>query len=629
MNLYRRIARYLLPYKGLFLVAILAMVVFGAMDAFSFTLLIPFMNALFHGGSTTDAAGGLIGAKQDLLHDLLRAVLGSLMPPGNPMRALRNIVLVMFVVILVKNVADYVKSYAVVVVEQRVTRDLRNQLYDHVLGLDLAFFHRTKAGQIIARFTYDVDQLRSLVTTNLAEALSSIIRVVFLMAGLLLISWKLTLLTLLTLPAMLGMWDRFRKRLHLGVVRILDAVGEFSSHVQETVSGIRLVKASAAETYESGRFRRLIHVHYKAVVRNERWRRMFPPATEMIGAAAVMLILWYGSRLVLVEHALDGGAFLAFLGFSMSLMQPVKALGRFPAVVQPGLVAAEHVFEVLDTRPEVVERPGALAPAGVGAGVRFEGVSFSYVPGEPCLRDIELTILPGEVVALVGPSGSGKTTLASLLARFYDPDEGRILLDGRDLRDLRLTGLRRLMGIVTQETILFHDTVRRNIAYAFDEADQAAVEAAARAANAHEFILELPHGYDTVLGERGTRLSGGQRQRIAIARALLRNPPILILDEATSALDTESERLVQRAIDALLQERTVLVIAHRLSTIRQADQILVLEAGRIVQRGTHDELLEQGGLYRYLYELQFQTDPAPHSPSAPLAGLGPLDEART
>jgi subfamily B ATP-binding cassette protein MsbA len=521
------------------------------------------------------------------------------------------VVLIMMVALLIKNVADYVKSLAVVVVEQRVTRDLRNDLYEHTLTLDLGFFHRTRAGQIISRITHDVDELRSLVTTNLAEALSSVIRVTFLMAGLFLVSWKLTLVTLLSLPVMLGIWDRFRKRLHEGALRILNTFGELSSHIQETVTGIRLVKAAAAVPYEGRRFRKLTQANYKANVRTERWRRMFPPATEMIGAAAVVLILWYGSRLVLVEHSLDGGAFLAFLGFSLSLMQPVKTLGRFPATVQPGLVAGERLFELADTAPKVTQAPGAVEPGGIGAGIRVEDVSFSYAPGEPCLQDIDLAILPGEVVALVGPSGSGKTTLASLLPRFYDPTDGRITVDGRDLRELRIGGLRRLMGIVTQETILFHDTVARNIAYGYDEATAAEIEAAARAANAHDFIRELPQGYDTMLGERGTRLSGGQRQRIAIARALVRNPPILILDEATSALDTESELLVQHAIDALLDQRTVLVIAHRLSTVRRADQILVLDGGRIVQRGTHDQLMAEGGLYRRLHDLQFQSDLAP------------------
>jgi subfamily B ATP-binding cassette protein MsbA len=418
--------------------------------------------------------------------------------------------------------------------------------------------------------------------------------------------------------------------LDVGFVRVLDSVGEYSSHIQETVAGIRLVKAHAAEGYESARFRGLTAINYRAVVKNEIVRRLFGPVTEMIGAAAVLAILWYGSRLVLVSHALEASAFLTFLGLSLSLMQPVKTLGRFGPQVQPGLVASRRIFQLLDTEPRVVERPDAVAPGTTVTGIRFENVSFSYLPTEPCLADIDLAILPGEVVAVVGPSGSGKTTLAALLARFYDPTAGRVTLNGIDLRDLKVAELRGLMGIVTQETTLFHDTVRHNIAYAFDDASAGAVEAAARAANAHDFIMELPSGYDTILGERGTRLSGGQRQRIAIARALLRNPPILILDEATSALDTESELQVQHAIDTLLRERTVLVIAHRLSTIRHADQIVVLDGGRIVQRGTHEQLLAEGALYKRLYELQFHAEPAGDAPVASIAParvpVGPDDE---
>ncbi len=619
MRLYLRILAYLRPYRALFIGAILSMVAFSAFDAFSMTLLIPFLDVLFSKpGSVGGAAGALLGDKTDAIHRMLRATVGGLMPAGQPMIALRNVVLIMFGAVLLKNVADYVKSYLVVLIEQRVTRDLRDDLYAHVLRLDLGFFHRTRAGQIISRITNDVDQLRTLVTEKLAEALSQSIQIVFLLTALLLLSWKLTLVTLLTLPLMLGMWERFRKRLHVGVLKILDAIGELSSQIQETVSGIRLVKASGAEDYESGRFRALTGVHYKAVIRNERWRKVFPPATEMIGAAAILALLWFGSRLVLVDGSLSAASFMAFLGLSMRIMQPVKVIGRFPALVQPGLAAGERAFELLDAPLEVVERADALPVAGIGAGVRFEGVDFDYVAGEPCLRGIDAEVRPGQVVALVGPSGSGKSTLASLLPRFYDPTAGRVTLDGRDLRGLRVRELRALMGIVTQETILFHDTVRSNIAYGIEDATDAEVEAAARAANAHDFIMDLPHRYRTVVGERGTRLSGGQRQRIAIARALLRNPPVLILDEATSALDTESERLVQRAIDELLHDRTVLVIAHRLSTIRQADVILVLAGGRIVQRGTHDELLEEGGLYRHLYELQFHAgadEPAARAPA--------------
>jgi ATP-binding cassette, subfamily B, bacterial MsbA len=606
MKLYLRILSYLRPHLGLFAVAVLAMTVFAALDAISFTLLIPFLEVLFTVGQGGD--GGTIFGGDSPIHRLLAWTMGDLVVGRTPMDALRNVVLVMFVVFLMKNIAAYVQAYTIAVIEGLVTRDLRDQLYGHILRLGFPFFQRTRSGQVISRVTMDVDGVRQLVTSNLTRLVSTSLQVVFYLAVLLLFSWQLTLVAVLFLPPMLGLWARLRKRLHTGVHRVLDAVGDLSSHIQETVGGIRLVKASGAEEWEDRRFRVLTQGHYKAVVRTARWQQFFPPATEMITASAVLAILWYGSYLVLTDGTLQASAFLAFLAIAMRMMSPVKWLGHFPSLIQPGIAAAERAFELLDEHPEVLEHSGARPVKGFHDRIRMEGVGFRYGGDEPVLREVELEIRPGEVIALVGPSGAGKSTLADLLPRFYDPTEGRITLDGVDLRDLRLADLRDLYGIVTQETILFHDTVRANIAYGMNGVLQERIEAAAHAANAHEFIGEMPQGYDTVLGERGVRLSGGQRQRIAIARALLRNPPVLILDEATSALDTQSERLVQEAIDELLTDRTVVVIAHRLSTVRRADQILVLDAGRIVERGTHEQLLERGGLYHRLYHLQFASD---------------------
>jgi ATP-binding cassette, subfamily B, bacterial MsbA len=602
MTLYLRILRYLRPHWMLLTASVVAMTVHAALDAFSLTLLAPFLEVLFYGRSSL--SGALGGTAGNLIQGVVRWAAGSTVQ-RSPMSALGAVVAILFVALILKNVALYVQGYTSTLVEGLVTRDLRNDIYRHLVHLDLPYFQRTRAGQIVSRVTNDVDQMRSLVTANLTKALSSLIQALVLTGVLLSMSWRLTAAALIAIPPIVILWTRLRKKLRRGVLRVLDAVGEVASQIQETVSGIRLVKASGAEDWEEGRFRALTQRHYKALARNDRWRKFFAPATEVVTAGSIMILVMYGGYLVLVERSMPAQAFLTALVVAARLMTPVKAVAQYPSLVQPGLAAAERAFDLLDAKREVLERADPAPFPGFQREIRLEDVGFAYASDRPVLQDIDLTIRPGEVVALVGSSGAGKSTLADLVPRFHDVTAGRITLDGVDLRNLRVADLRGILGIVTQETILFHDTVRSNIAYGLGEVSQERLEAAARAAHAHEFVAALPEGYDTVLGERGTRLSGGQRQRIAIARALLRNPPLLILDEATSALDTESERLVQEAIDELMQDRTVLVIAHRLSTVRRADQIVVMDAGRIVQRGTHDQLMAEGGQYRRLYEMQF------------------------
>jgi ATP-binding cassette, subfamily B, bacterial MsbA len=600
MKLYLRILGYLAPYRALLVVATIATVGFAAFDAFSIVALIPLLSALF--GTSAINLGTSTG--ESILDRVLALIV---QPDMGPQELLLRINLFILAVFFIKNVFDFLQSYLVVKLEQSVTRDLRDQSYAHVLHLDMRFFGRTRAGQIIARLTSDADQLRNLVTKNLAKFATSVLQTIIFIVIMLRFSVELTIVALVVLPAMFGIWSRFLKRIRRGDRKVLNLGGEVTSHLQETVLGIRQVKSAGAERFEHRRFRDLTQSYFKAVVRNERVRAIASPLTEMIGAFGTVLLLWYGSRLVLVERTLAAEEFMVFLGLSLKLYSPVKWLTKFPSTVQPGLAAGERIFEFLDAPIDINNSPDAVPFTGVKKSIRFENVGFEYESGRPVLSDINVEVPAGSVVALVGPSGAGKSTLADLVARFYDPTHGRVTVDDVDLKQLRIESLRAGLGVVSQETILFHDTVRNNIAYGLTGISPEDVERAARAANAHEFIERLPDGYETVLGERATRLSGGQRQRIAIARAILRDPPILILDEATSALDSESERLVQEAMEQLLHGRTVFVIAHRLSTVRNADQILVMEHGRIVQRGAHDQLLAQGGLYRHLYRLQFAT----------------------
>ena len=597
MKLYLRILSYLSPHALWLAAAVAATFVYAALDAATYVLLIPFVETLFTPGETQGA--GPMGT-------LLDATVGRLVElEGEPLAAIRGIIVLLLVVFLVKNVFDFARAFLIARVEQGVTRDLRNDVYDHLLDLDLGFFGRTRMGQIVSRLTHDVEQLRSLVTRELAKIVSSVFEFLVAVTAMLLISWKLTLAAFVVIPGTMAVWGPLVKRLRKGDRRVLELAGEVNAHIQETLSGVRLVKASSAEDHERRRFRALTQDYFGTVLRTERLRALAAPLTEMLAALGTVILLWYGARLVVLEGELTGALFVGFLGLSLKLYAPVKYAAKFPALVQPGLAGAERVFEFLDAPIEVRDHPGARAFEGIRSEVRFEGVSFAYRRGEPVLEDVNLVVPRGSVVALVGPSGAGKSTLVDLLGRFYDPVEGRITIDGTDLRDFTVGSLRGNLGIVSQETVLFHDTVRANVAYGVTATDQE-VERAARAAHAHEFVRALPAGYDTVVGERGTQLSGGQRQRLAIARAILEDPPILVFDEATSALDAESERLVQEAIETLLEGRTVFVIAHRLSTVRRADQIVVLDRGRVVERGRHAELLARGGLYHRLYQLQFR-----------------------
>ena len=599
--MYRRLLRILKPHSWRLAATIACNLIVAALDVMSLALLIPFLQTLFS-LNVSDTQRATTSGVQRILNDTL----GRYMDPGDKMGSLQVVVLIILAAITLKNVFAWLSGQLGAGLQELVTRDLRDTVYRHLVQLPLSYFQRTRTGQVVTRILTDTSQTKVLVTELVTRSLQSAAAIIVSIAFLLSLSWKLTLVSLVLAPLLIGLLQPILRKLRKRHRRLSNEYGEMTSIVQEAVSGIRLVKATGAEPHESQRFTDASGRYAKAMTRVSALGALSQPLTEVAGTAIAVLVLWIGAREVLVDRTLDGGALIAFLVLVLRMLQPLKQLSEVPAKAQASLASAERVFEVLDELSEAAIDTGTREVSVLREGVRFEQVSFTY-GDDAVLNDVSFDAPRGEIVALVGASGAGKSTLVDLVPRFNAPTSGRILLDGVDLQDIRLPSLRRLTGIVSQDTVLFNDTVRANIAFGAPGVyTQAQVEQAARAANAHQFITELPQGYDTVLGERGTRLSGGQRQRVAIARALLSDPPILILDEATSALDTESERLVQEAIDRLLAGRTVFVIAHRLSTVEHAQQILVLDRGRIVERGTHQALLAQRGAYQRLYNMQFR-----------------------
>jgi len=513
---------------------------------------------------------------------------------------------IIVVTFVVRGLLYFGSGYLSEYVGQRIITDIRRDLNDHIQDLSLSFFDRYPTGEIITRMTNDVVAVRGAlidaVTSVLRDALSLVVLVVVAFWQ----DWVLALIAFVAFPTSVLPVLHLSRRLRNLSWRGQVSLGQLTTLLQETVQGNRVVKAFGMESYEKRRFSEENECMFGLTMKALRIRTLTNPIMEILAAFAIAGVVWYGGHSV-ISGARTQGAFLAFLTALFLLYEPFKALGRAHATIQLGFVSADRIFEFLDAVPDIHDKPEARALTHIEPGVELDNVSFTY-GHDPVLRNVSLNVRPGEVVALVGPSGGGKSTLADLILRFYDVTEGAVRIGGIDVRELTVSSLRAQIGLVTQHTFLFNDTVKNNIAYGGIDGSMDAIVAAAKDAYAHDFIMELPQGYDTSIGEFGMRLSGGQRQRIAIARALLKNAPILVLDEATSALDNESERLVQQALDRLMEHRTTLVIAHRLSTIRRADRILVLMKGEIVEQGTHEELLALNAEYRKLHDLQFRDD---------------------
>ncbi|RKY54594.1 MAG: ABC transporter ATP-binding protein, partial [Candidatus Neomarinimicrobiota bacterium] len=611
MKIYLRMMKFVLPYWKVLMCGILASLLYVVFNSSSAWLTASLVNVIFPKSIEQSVQTGVSipeTAQNISLNDKIKGLTKKLIIKDSPLETLKTLCIIIFITFFLKNVFFYLKGILLGYIQLRLITDLRNKLYFHLHNLSFSFFDRKRSGEISSIILNDVEVMRRSFAVSFNKLLVEPINILMFAIILFIISWQLTLMAIIILPVSGYIITKVGQSIRRKSIRTSRQIAGIMSILSETLYGIRVVKAFAMEKFETNRFLCETRKYFRLLFRRTKLRTISTPLNETFGVLIGVILLWYGGAQVLSGTGLESEDFIRFVIMLFAIMQPIKGLNNVNVSIQQGVASATRVFSILDEKPDIVEKPDAIKLTGFNDKIEYEHVSFHYdTSKDNILSDVNFEVKRGEVVAIVGHSGAGKSTLVDLLPRFYDLNGGSIKIDGIDIRDVTFESLRSLMGIVTQETILFNDTIFNNIAYGMVDANPEYVKAAANAANALEFINDFPEKFQTLIGDKGTRLSGGQRQRLAIARALLKNPPILILDEATSSLDSESEQKVQMAIDRLMRDRTVLVIAHRLATIQNANKIVVLEDGKIVESGTHSELLKKNGLYRYLYDAQFNS----------------------
>lgn len=605
MNYFKKIFRFALPYKSYGILNVICNIFYALFSALSFIALIPMLDILFENDRVKPTVAptytGLSNLK-DYFKDYLAFHVNDY-AQDDASKALFLVIGLVIILFLLKNIFNYLAMYFITFLRNGVLKDLRNVLYEKTVSLPLSYFSEKRKGDIMARIGTDVLEIQHSFLSILELLVREPLTILFTIIMMLLISVKLTIFVFIFIPISGIIISTIGKSLKRKSDRVQKEQGSFLSIIEESLSGLRIIKGFNAENKFNKRFQESTERFYNFSNKLLNRQNLASPTSEFLGISVIAILLWYGGRMVLVEGSLDGSSFIAYMGLAYNILTPAKAISKASYGVKRGNAAAARVLEIIETENPLKDKPNALVKKSFDKEIKFNNISFTYEQ-EPVLENFSLSIPKGKTIALVGQSGSGKSTLANLITRFYDVHQGSITIDGTDIKDLKISSLRDQLGIVTQDAILFNDSIKNNLLLGVQEATDDQIIAALKVANAWEFVSELPKGIHTNIGDAGNKLSGGQKQRLSIARAVLKNPPIMILDEATSALDTESERLVQDALEKMMQHRTSIVIAHRLSTIQNADLIVVMQKGTIVEQGKHNELLKQQGVYKKLVEMQ-------------------------